>query len=561
MNSVLNLREDTQYVAFYSRVSTDEIEQLNSLKNQPLILQDYISKNPNWELYESYIDEGISGLSISKRLGFRKMLSDAERGKFQILIVKSVSRFGRNMTDTNTTLDFLLKIGIRVIFIEDNIDSINRTDLEKFGLYSWLAENESRKISERVTGTLNKLQKDGAYLGRTPFGYIKKGNKLEIKNEQESNIIKEIYSLYLRGNGAKRITDIMNEKYLSYRPNGWNSTMIRGILTNTVYIGDTHTRMFHTVDIKQRKRVKTKEEDREYFHDTHPAIIDRKTFAEVQTIKGERYEMSMQHQKQSSVHIFSNLIVCGRCGSSYIRQAKKGRTIGWSCVNYETYGKKLPKETETRKPCTKRVSIKEDDLSDSLEAFFRNLQKNKEKLIEMAKKEQDFIDGHKGSIKKQLDELNKDRDKLRRKLERLLDLYEEDEITKKQYLERSKPVDDQIFLLSKRIKDVENIINGSEENNTLFESFLSILPILCDRKKWTNNLLKKYLSGIIIYTKEEIDVIIKLQKKAQQIRDFENENVYLSDNDNSCHHIHIGTMEFNTLNNAQNRTIKAFVRL
>lgn len=561
MNSIPELQGDMQYVAFYSRVSTDEVEQLNSLKNQPLILQEYISKNSNWKLYESYIDEGISGLSISKRLAFRKMLSDAEKGKFQILIVKSVSRFGRNMTDTNTTLDFLLKIGIRVIFLEDNIDSINRTDLEKFGLYSWLAENESRKISERVTGTLNKLQKDGAYLGRTPFGYVKKNNKLEIKNEQESSIVKEIFSLYLQGNGAKRITDIMNEKYLSYRPNGWNSTMIRGILTNTVYIGDTHTRMFHTVDIKQRKRVKTKEEDREYFYDTHPAMIDRDIFAKIQSIKGGRYKMSMQHQKQSSVHLFSNLIICGRCGSSYIRQSKKGRPIGWSCVNYETHGKKLPKETETRKPCTKRVSLKEEDLSELLEAFFKDLKNNKGKLIDMAKKEQDFIDGHEGSIKRQLNELDENRDKLKRKLEKLLDLYEEDEITKKQYLERSKPIDDKTSLLSKRIKEVEKIIIGIGKNNALLDIFLSNLSLLCDRKNWTNNLLKESLYKIAIYTKKDISISIEIQRRAQQIRNFENENEYLMGKDNTCHHIPIGTMEFTTLNNAQNRTIKAFIRL
>ena len=138
-------------VAIYARVSTEHEAQLSALDNQVQYYDDILKKNPDWILYNKYIDEGITGTSTKKRKNFMRMMEDAKAGKFDLIITREVSRFARNTVDTLQETRKLKKIGVEVYFTEDNIWTFNDEDGElKLTIMATLAQNESKKTSQRV---------------------------------------------------------------------------------------------------------------------------------------------------------------------------------------------------------------------------------------------------------------------------------------------------------------------------------------------------------------------------------------------------------------------------
>ena len=142
--------------AIYARVSTDE--QGTSIINQQEYFKDYIKRN-NFEIFDVYNDEAFSGTETTKRLSFQRLLEDGKNKRYDVLLAKSYSRFGRNQRETLTALAELFEYGIRIIFVEDGLDSLR--DKGQFGLFAWLAEQESRKISERIKMTWQVYNKQG----------------------------------------------------------------------------------------------------------------------------------------------------------------------------------------------------------------------------------------------------------------------------------------------------------------------------------------------------------------------------------------------------------------
>ena len=165
----LNLR-----VCFYARVSTDKDEQLHSLQSQISFFNDYTSKVPNWEFIGSYIDEGISGTQVKKREEFLRMIEDAKRHKFDLILTKEISRFSRNTVDGIKYTEYLLKQGVIVYFLSDNLNTIGEDSEFRLTIMSSLAQDEVRKLSERVKFGMNRSILNGNILGNdTLLGYKK----------------------------------------------------------------------------------------------------------------------------------------------------------------------------------------------------------------------------------------------------------------------------------------------------------------------------------------------------------------------------------------------------
>ena len=161
-------------VGYYARVSTDKDDQLNSLENQQKYFEEMISENKNWNLYRGYIDEGISGTAVNKRESFLQMIEDATMGRIDLILTKEISRFSRNTVDSIKYTEYLLKQGVIVYFLSDNLNTIQEDAEFRLTIMSSLAQDEVRKLSERVKFGINRMIKDGKLIGGNLTGYYKK---------------------------------------------------------------------------------------------------------------------------------------------------------------------------------------------------------------------------------------------------------------------------------------------------------------------------------------------------------------------------------------------------
>ena len=172
-------------VAAYCRVSTDKLDQANSLESQQRYFNEYIARNPLWELYEIYVDEGITGTNTFKREDFNRMIKDGKDGKFDLIITKEVSRFARNLLDSIAYTRELREYGIRLIFLNDNIDTDQPDHEFRLAMMASLAQEESRKTSERVKWGQRRRMEQGVVFGRDMLGYDVRDGKLIVNEEPQ----------------------------------------------------------------------------------------------------------------------------------------------------------------------------------------------------------------------------------------------------------------------------------------------------------------------------------------------------------------------------------------
>jgi DNA invertase Pin-like site-specific DNA recombinase len=190
-------------VTFYARVSTDKYEQANSLKNQVEYFENLINGNKKWQYVNGYIDEGISGTSVNRRDSFLKMINDAKQQKFDFIITKEISRFSRNTLDSIKYTQELLSCGVGVLFQSDNINTLYPDAELRLTIMSSIAQEEVRKISERIKFGFKQAINNGRVLGNNAiWGYRKDDGRLVI-DEDEAEIIRLIYNLYT---GKRNIT-------------------------------------------------------------------------------------------------------------------------------------------------------------------------------------------------------------------------------------------------------------------------------------------------------------------------------------------------------------------
>ncbi|MBM6884468.1 recombinase family protein [Pseudoflavonifractor phocaeensis] len=227
-------------VASYCRVSTDKEDQANSFASQQRYFKEYIDRQPDWELYRVYADEGITGTSTKKRVQFNHMISDAKMGKFQIILTKEVSRFSRNILDTIGYTRELKALGVGVLFMNDGINTLEPDAELRLSIMGSIAQEESRKTSTRVKWGQTRQMERGVVFGRSMLGYDVKNGTLTI-NPEGAELVRLIFHKYgVEGKGTSIIAREMREAgFLTYTGNSrWNNSHIVKILKNEKYVGD-----------------------------------------------------------------------------------------------------------------------------------------------------------------------------------------------------------------------------------------------------------------------------------------------------------------------------------
>ena len=362
-------------VAAYCRVSTDREEQEHSFETQKAMYTEMIMMKPTWQMAGIYADEGITGTVAKKRPGFMKMIEDCRKGKIDMIVTKSVSRFSRNNLDCLMYVRELKQLGIPIIFEKEGINTIQVSSELLLTLFGALSQAESESISMNVKLGIRQSLKNGnvRFSYKTFLGYRKGADgQPEIVPEQ-ADIVRRIYNDFLAGATYLEIAKRLTEEHVPTMGGGnrWFSERIKSILKNEKYKGDALLQKTYITDpISKRVKKNNGELPMYYVENSHPAIIERRIFDRVQEEIARRAGKKKVKQtgtktelgRYSGKYALTELLYCGECGTPYRRctWSRDGKKkIVWRCVSRLDYGKKY---------CKNSPSVEESRLHNAIAA-------------------------------------------------------------------------------------------------------------------------------------------------------------------------------------------------
>lgn len=335
-------------VTFYARVSTEKDEQLNSLENQVQYYTELIQSKPNWTYVSGYIDEGISGTSTKKRDSFLRMIEDAKKGLFDFIITKEISRFSRSTLDSIQYTQELLEHDVGVLFQNDNINTLDGDSEFRLVVMAGVAQDEVRKLSERLKFGFRQAIKNGHVLGNDKlWGYNKKDCVLTI-NEAEAAVVRRIFDLYANQKmGIRRISQqLYDEGYTSRMGNAFNVATIRHILENPKYKGWFCAGKTQTVDYRSKRKIVLDESEWITYPDPSiPAIVSEELWDRANALYKLRSKQCMSHQHGADYHHrypYSSKIFCEIHNATYHRATSRGsrdKKEIWQCQVYHKRGR------------------------------------------------------------------------------------------------------------------------------------------------------------------------------------------------------------------------------
>ena len=351
-------RNRPRKVAIYGRVSTEHEAQLSALENQLQWYDDQFRYHPNWEEYDRYIDEGITGTQAKKRPSFLRMIEDAKQHKFDLIVTREVCRFARNVVDTLVVTRELKNIGVEVFFIDDNIWTMDGDGELRLSLMATLAQEESRKTSERVKAGQKISRDNGVLYGcGNILGYDRVGNTYII-NEEQAETVRMIFDLYLEGNGSMKIAGILNERKRKTATGliKWTTWNVMRTIKNATYTGTICYNKSRSNNYLEQRRISNLDMDTyEYVKGDFPAIVSWEVWNKAQEIRINRKRETFVTEEKANIayreskDIWVQKLKCS-CGSSFRRNqwnrhADGSKTFGYQCYNQINNGSKSKRES------------------------------------------------------------------------------------------------------------------------------------------------------------------------------------------------------------------------
>lgn len=406
-------------VAAYCRVSTDSEDQANSFESQQRFFREYIDRQPDWELYEIYADEGITGTNTKKRMAFNHMIADAKSGRFDRIITKEVSRFARNTVDTLQYTRELKALGIGVLFMNDGINTMEPDAELRLSIMGSIAQEESRKTSSRVKWGQMRRMEQGIVFGRSLLGYDVKAGKMTV-NPEGAEIVRLIFCKYVyEKKGSVAIARELREAGYKTLTGShmWRNTVILKILKNEKYCGDLCQKKTITPDyLTHQKKYNHGEEEMVYLRNHHEPIVSRELWEEAQREMARRDVDGKCKTGHGNRYPLSGKIKCGECGKSFVSRSRKRRDGSkyrtWRCGTTAELGKRHMDSAENVVGCDVSYQIRDEIgmemvrqsvemLKIDREAVVRDLTRIVMKVIQMEQlSDQDNREG----LKKQLEQ-------------------------------------------------------------------------------------------------------------------------------------------------------------
>lgn len=386
-------------VGAYIRVSTVFEEQDTSVINQEEGLNDYIRKN-GWLLFDTYSERQSS---FKRREEFQRLIRDARAKRFQIVLVKSLSRFGRNIGELNTVVPELVEKGIRFIALAEDIDTDKPGWQSKLAMYSMVYQMTSQTTSDWVKMAEKARAKRGEFTGSyAPYGYDKVGKTLVISQDESPDVVRRIFNLYQQGIGMQTIANLLTDEPVRTpaqrqgRKNAsadWHQSTVKVILQNPVYVGDLMAQRSTVAALGSNKRKQQPKEEWVFRKDSHPALVSREQFQFVNSLLSRR----SFGKTKGKVNLFTNFLYCAHCGSGMYYTKRNYGNDHYVCGRYQKRGKHHCRRNPIRADQLKSLVLQElhdltrahvnlDELTDDLRKRAEEERKKHEKAEEALRK-------------------------------------------------------------------------------------------------------------------------------------------------------------------------------
>lgn len=506
-------------VAIYIRLSREDgdKEESDSVGNQRKLLAEYIAKKEDFILYDVYVDDGYSGTNFN-RPSFQRMIADIEDGKVNCVVVKDLSRFGRDYIDTGRYLErYFPEMGVRFISVTDGIDSMKQAYDMLLPIKNIFNEQYARDISKKIQATVKSKQKAGEFIGAfTSYGYKKSPvdkNKLVI-DDYAADVVRRIFSLYIQGYGKQKIAKLLNAEGVlcpaEYKKvNGenykncnrlesttyWSYSTINSILHREMYVGNMvqgtkHQRM-------RSKQKKMPKEDWIIVENTHEPIIDKETWEKAQSLLKKRTrELDLETNK----NIFAGFVKCGDCGRAMTknmwRRADGSKTYSLYCGTYKRNGKQYCT------PHTLPMAVLEDIVLGDLKAIVDSVDNLKELVQSQsftASKVKRIADTELGKIKAELE-------RVKRLKKSIYEDYREELISKEEFLSYREDYLKKEELYSKQIEALEEKKKDNVTEDVFETPWLKRLLELKDIESLDRDIVVEMISEIRVYENRKIKI-------------------------------------------------------
>lgn len=511
----LNLFNTAVYIRL-SREDGDK-EESDSVGNQRKLLTDYVAKREELLIYDVYVDDGYTGTNFN-RPDFQRMIGDIESGKVNCVVVKDLSRFGRDYIDTGRFLERVFPdLGVRFISVTDGIDSLKQAYDMLLPIKNIFNEQYARDISKKVQTAVKTKQKAGEFIGAfASYGYKKSPsdkNKLII-DEYAADVVRRIFSLYIQGYGKQRIAKVLNAEGILcpaeykramglnyHNPNRlesttyWSYSTVNSILHREMYVGNMVQGTKH-----QRMRSKQKKQDKDQWiivENTHEPIIAKETWEKAQSLLSKRTrELDLETNK----NIFAGFVKCGDCGRAMAknmwRRADGSKTYSLYCGTYKRNGKDL---------CTPHT-LPLKDLEEIVLNDLKIIVQNVEDLQELVKSQSFTASKVKRIADTELMKIKSELERVKRLKKSVYEDYREELITKEEFLSYREDYQRKEELYSKQIEALETRKKDNVTEDVFESPWLKRLLDLKDISQLDRDIVVEMIDEIIVYENRKIKI-------------------------------------------------------
>jgi len=504
-------------------VSTDREEQASSLENQIEYYTNYIKSNPMWTFVEGYVDEGISGASTKKRDSFNRMIKDGKNGRFDFIITKEISRFSRNTVDSIQFTQQLLQYNVGVLFQNDNINTFDTDGELRLTIMSSLAQDELRRLSERVKFGHKQCIKNGKVLGNDRlYGYDKKNCVLTI-NEEQAEIVRLIFDLYANQRlGFRKISRILYDRGItSSKGNLFNTRTMTNMLNNPKYKGFYRGNITTSVDYRTKKSIFLPESEWIMYRDENiPAIVSEELWDKAHALLQTRSnKFKDSGARTHNRYAYSGKIVCAEHETSFLRALRESGKEVWQCRVYNERGAKA---------CT-APTIYTTELNEIMADIFNSMQKDKDKIVD------DIIELIKSSPDRKnyehgIETLKDEIAVLHSKKEKLLELSIDGAIGNMEFKKRNDALNEQIAQAESNLTSLSHEKRKSGETESNIKQIRRVLERELSLENGVNSeLVTSILEKIVVYnTGDKLHVKLRIHLAVGEILEREYDRYSLS---------------------------------
>lgn len=527
----------------YLRLSDEDKRNIedNSIGNQKKICLEHLKKLPEIEVIASYIDNGASGTNFS-RSGFKQMLQDLTKGEINCVVVKDLSRLGRNYLETSEYLEkFFPEAGIRFIAVNNGYDSIRKLNGKQeivIPFSNIVNDMYAKDVSRKIRSSIEILMKSGEFLppsGSIPYGYLRdEKNNTYIIDEETAPIVQEIFKMKLQGVSDCEIIRTLNRKQIpspgkirylrgmtkaeKYKDAVWVGSTLRKLLSNEVYLGHrVHGKVKRDCLGAEKKR--RPQEEWEYVYNVHPALISEEDFQKIRQIKEKGREKQAQcnkHQKRSleERRLLTGKIYCGDCGTlmgarkgNQRLTSKKSPRIFYQCDGYEYSGRTrcfnhYISQKDVLEKIKNAMNVQFKLITES-DRVIKSIQDDKEEMLALHDKKRK--------------EINDELTKMEMKKERLLIDYNDDMVSNEEYRYIRQKYDDEEQKLRKILDFAEKERRKQEKQLRITEEWVKLMKQFMPQKNIDRKLIEHLIDTIYVYGNKNVEIVFLFKNEVEEL--------------------------------------------